>query len=241
MPCPPLTLCASLLPKLSVASWLRYDTRLSLLNWGFRQGSLWGRSPFCTCDKLADIANATVHGPYSKALDFSSASEASLETFVLIKIFFFMSWLHHIPIQSKLLGLESRYEHVSGCSIFLIVDLSFEIVIIPFPLLSSLRTLPYTHHSLSDLWPLLWFNHTHIHIYIYDVCMHTYIFINNRYKLFSLQTATCMYDFRVDYLVLDNQLVGSCLGKTISFALSILSTRSSWSRVETSWAFAQPC
>ena len=48
------------------------------------------------------------------------------------------------------------------------------------------------------------------------VCVCTYIFLN----LLSLYSVTCVYVFRADHLVLDNQSLCSALGKTISPALS---------------------
>jgi hypothetical protein len=56
--------------------------------------------------------------------------------------------------------------------------------------------------------------------------LHTYMYIHiyskiHKYNLCSLNT--CMHDFRADHLVLDNQLVCSSLGKTISLLSAFLS------------------
>lgn len=50
-------------------------------------------------------------------------------------------------------------------------------------------------------------------------CIYVYIF--QKYNLLNLYNATCMYDFEVEHLVLDSQLVCYSLGKTISPALSL--------------------
>lgn len=69
----------------------------------------------------------------------------------------------------------------------------------------SLKTLPYTTLlSPSNLWPIF---------IIYVIC----IFLNvmlNPYKV------ACVYVFKADYLILDNQLVCSSLRKTTSSASS---------------------
>lgn len=54
--------------------------------------------------------------------------------------------------------------------------------------------------------------------------MHLCAFIciyNPKYKQFRLYTVSRMYVFRADYLLLENQLVCSYLGKTISSTLSV--------------------
>ena len=67
------------------------------------------------------------------------------------------------------------------------------------PLLALCQTQGFLYHSL--LLP--------VSVYTYQKC-----------KLFSLYVIP-MYVFRADHLVLEKQLVGSSLGKTVSIALSM--------------------
>lgn len=75
----------------------------------------------------------------------------------------------------------------------------------------------YIHFSFKLIVYYL-INNQSFHAYAY---MNRYLFLNIYIFLFSLYGSTCMCVFKADHLVLDNQLMCSSWGKSISSALSI--------------------
>lgn len=78
-----------------------------------------------------------------------------------------------------------------------------------------------SHHMLSSL---LIFQNSSSHTFSDHDLFFTLISVSwiytYRYNLFSLYIVICMYVFKADYLVLDNQFMSSSLRKTISIILS---------------------